>query len=112
MGYLMNELAGLYIYAPKVKAEQVCTDMYYLNTTSIEQNKHLVREVDYPDQAMWQTPCSALLTELDEFKSYERMKVYERMKKSTFVFDGRNVTEQTTFPEGMILYTLGQHQVQ
>ena len=50
--YLLNEQAELYIYDPKVKAEQVYADLDYLNTRSEDANRQLVEVVDDPYAAM------------------------------------------------------------
>ncbi|WP_088656127.1 UDP-glucose 6-dehydrogenase [Geofilum rhodophaeum] len=89
--YLLNEQAELWVYDPKVKAEQVYADLDYLNTRSEAENRRLVKVVNDPYQAMDDAHAVAILTEWDEFKTYDWQKVYEGMKKPAFLFDGRNV---------------------
>lgn len=91
--YLLNEQAELWVYDPKVKAEQVYADLDYLNTRSEAENRRLVKVVNDPYQAMDDAHAVAILTEWDEFKTYDWQKVYEGMKKPAFVFDGRNVLD-------------------
>ena len=38
----------------------------------------------------------AVLTEWDEFKSYDWRKVYKQMLKPAFIFDGRNILDRET----------------
>lgn len=91
--YLLNEQAELWVYDPKVKAEQVYADLDYLNTRSEAENRRLVKVVNDPYQAMDDAHAVAILTEWDEFKTYDWQKVYEGMKKPAFLFDGRNVLD-------------------
>jgi UDPglucose 6-dehydrogenase len=93
--YLLNEQAELWVYDPKVKAEQVYADLDYLNTRSEAENRRLVKVVNDPYQAMDDAHAVAILTEWDEFKTYDWQKVYEGMKKPAFLFDGRNVLAET-----------------
>jgi UDPglucose 6-dehydrogenase len=79
------------VYDPKVKAEQVYADLDYLNTRSEAENRRLVKVVNDPYEAMNDAHAIAILTEWDEFKTYDWQKVCEGMKKPAFVFDGRNV---------------------
>lgn len=89
--YLLNEQAELWVYDPKVKAEQVYADLDYLNTRSEAENRRLVKVVNDPYEAMDDAHAVAILTEWDEFKTYDWQKVYDGMKKPAFLFDGRNV---------------------
>lgn len=91
--YLLNEQAELWVYDPRVKAEQVYADLDYLNTRSEAENRRLVKVVNDPYEAMDDAHAVAILTEWDEFKTYDWQKVYEGMKKPAFLFDGRNVVK-------------------
>jgi UDPglucose 6-dehydrogenase len=91
--YLLNEQAELWVFDPKVKAEQIYADLDYLNTRSEAENRRLVKVVKDPYEAMGDAHAVAVLTEWDEFKTYDWQKVYDGMKKPAFVFDGRNVLE-------------------
>ena len=66
-------------------------DLDYLNTRSEAENRRLVKVVNDPYQAMDDAHAVAILTEWDEFKTYDWQRVYEGMKKPAFLFDGRNV---------------------
>lgn len=51
----------------------------------------------------------AVLTEWDEFKALDYSRVYERMAKPAFVFDGRNVLDHAKLRDiGFIVYSLGR----
>jgi len=107
--YLLNEHAELVIYDPKVKAEQVYADLDYLNTRSEEENKRLVTIANEPYDAMNNAHAVAILTEWDEFKAYSWEKVYQGMKKPAFVFDGRNIINESELKRnGFSTFNLGR----
>ncbi|TLX73962.1 UDP-glucose 6-dehydrogenase [Labilibacter sediminis] len=89
--YLLNEQAELYIYDPKVNKEQIYADLDYLNTRSEEENRRLLTVVDNPYEAMDDAHAVAVMTEWDEFKTYDWERIYKGMKKPAFLFDGRNI---------------------
>src|SRR5690554_4571710 len=103
--YLLNEQAELWVYDPKVKAEQVYADLDYLNTRSEAENRRLVKVVNDPYEAMGDAHAVAILTEWDEFKTYDWQKVYEGMKKPAFVFDGRNVVDELSLLENNFVFS-------
>ena len=50
-----------------------------------------------------------VLTEWDEFKSYDYQKVYDAMYKPAFIFDGRNILDHAKLREiGFIVYAMGK----
>jgi len=102
--YLLNEQAEIWVYDPKVKAEQVYADLDYLNTRSEEENRRLVKVVETPYEATNQSHAVAVLTEWDEFKTYDWQRVYENMKKPAFIFDGRNILNGTELMELGFMY--------
>src|SRR5690554_152593 len=65
--------------------------MDYLGTRSPEENRRLVKVVNDPYEACHQAHAVAVLTEWDEFKTYNWQKIYGNMYKPAFVFDGRNI---------------------
>jgi UDPglucose 6-dehydrogenase len=73
----------------------VYADLDYLNTRSEAENRRLVKVVNDPYQAMDDAHAVAILTEWDEFSTYDWKRVYEGMKKPAFLFDGRNVLAET-----------------
>lgn len=89
--HLLEEEAHVVVYDPKVPAEQVYKDLYYLGTRSPEDNRRLVTVVNDPYEALEGAHAVAVLTEWDEFKGYDWAKVKAGMKKPAFVFDGRKL---------------------
>ncbi len=89
--HLMEEEAFITIFDPKVSAEQIYKDLDALATRSPEENRRLVKVVNDPYEAIDKAHAIAVLTEWDEFKEYDWQKIYHQMYKPAFVFDGRNV---------------------
>jgi UDPglucose 6-dehydrogenase len=45
------------------------------------------------------THAIAILTEWDEFKTYDWSRIYGTMHKPAFIFDGRNILDKKTIAE-------------
>lgn len=91
---LLYEQAHVAVYDPKVKAEQVYSDMDYLDTRSSDENrKHVEIEQD-PYEAAKGAHAIAVMTEWDEFKTYDWQRIYDNMLKPAHVFDGRNLLDK------------------
>jgi len=106
--HLLDEEAFITVYDPKVTAEQIYRDLDYLGTRSPEENRRLVKVVNDPYEACQQVHAVAVLTEWDEFKTYDWQKIYEDMYKPAFVFDGRNVLNTSLLKSfGFSIYTIG-----
>lgn len=91
---LLFEQAKLAVYDPKVNNEQVMSDLNYLNTRSKEENAKGITSFEDPYQACKGAHAIAVLTEWDEFKTYDWEKIYSQMNKPAFVFDGRNLLDK------------------
>jgi len=89
--YLLNEQAELYIFDPEVKEEQIYADLDYVNSRSEVENRRLAHVVNDPYEAVDDSHAIAILTEWDEFKTYDWEKVYKIVKKPAFLFDGRKI---------------------
>lgn len=106
--YLLNEQAEVVVYDPKVKSEQIYTDLDYLNTRSSEENRARVKVVNTPYEATKDSHAVAVLTEWDEFKDLDWKKVYTEMLKPAFLFDGRRLLERKTKEDiGFEFYAIG-----
>lgn len=105
---LLQDRAEIQIYDPKVKKEQIYEDLIYLqnhrlnnhprNTNqsaqlSSEEIHKLVQVHADPYKAMDQAHAVAVITEWDEFKEYDWQKIYNKMLKPAFLFDGRNILD-------------------
>lgn len=89
--HLLEEEAQIVVYDPKVPEEQVYKDLDYLGTRTPEENRRLVKVVTTPTEAVLDAHAIAILTEWDEFKSYDWATIKLQMKKPSFVFDGRKL---------------------
>lgn len=92
--YLMEDLANIVVYDPKVKPNQMYADLDYLNTRAAEENKKQLQASNDPYEACKNAHAIAILTEWDEFKDYNWHRIYDSMMKPAFVFDGRNILDK------------------
>jgi UDPglucose 6-dehydrogenase len=88
---LIEEQAKIAVYDPKVSREKILADLDYLKTRSQEENKASVSSYQNPYEACAESHAIAVLTEWDEFTTYDWQKIYASMLKPAFVFDGRNI---------------------
>ncbi|WP_293938734.1 nucleotide sugar dehydrogenase [Sphingobacterium sp. UBA5996] len=106
--HLLDEEAQLVVYDPKVTAEQIYKDLDYLKTRSSEDNRRLVTVVNDPYDALQDAHAVAVLTEWDEFKSYDWKEIKQLMKKPSFVFDGRKLLDSERLKAlGFDYYAIG-----
>ena len=62
-----------------------------------------------PYKALDQSHAIAILTEWDEFKTYDWQKIYNNMIKPAFIFDGRNILSSKELKDiGFITHTIGK----
>ncbi len=105
---LMNEQATIALYDPKVNQAQVLTDLNYLGTRSSYENEANIKTFENPYEACQNSHAIAILTEWDEFKSYDWQKIYDNMMKPAFVFDGRNLLDPKKMKDiGFIYKSIG-----
>ncbi|MBU2060987.1 MAG: nucleotide sugar dehydrogenase, partial [Bacteroidetes bacterium] len=88
---LINEQAEIAVYDPKVSYDKMMTDINYLETRTTQQNKKYLSSLTSAYEACNGAHAIAVLTEWDEFKTYDWQKIYDNMQKPAFVFDGRNI---------------------
>jgi UDPglucose 6-dehydrogenase len=92
---LIKDQAEIHVYDPKVKKAQIYNDLNYLMSVDNSLSKETIEKTvfvhDTPEEAMDSSHAVAVLTEWDEFKTYDWQKIYESMQKPAFVFDGRNI---------------------
>ncbi|MBO3100238.1 UDP-glucose 6-dehydrogenase [Gelidibacter pelagius] len=106
---LMEEQANITVYDPKVTAQQMQADLNYLNTRTEEENETNLTTVLDPYEASKDAHAIAVLTEWDEFKTYDWQKIYDEMKKPAFVFDGRGILDQSKLETiGFHFYAIGK----
>ncbi|MFV8370428.1 UDP-glucose 6-dehydrogenase [Flavobacterium sp. LB2R40] len=88
---LINEHAKIAVYDPKVSSKKIVADLNYLETRNAESNADSICSFVDPYEACQNAHAIAVLTEWDEFITYDWQKIYDSMQKPAFVFDGRNL---------------------
>ena len=107
--YLVSEQADITVYDPKVKDHKVLADLDSLNTRTEKDNKERVTVVNDPYKACNDTHAVAIMTEWDEFTSYNWKNIYDNMLKPAFIFDGRGILNHELLKEiGFQVYTIGK----
>jgi UDPglucose 6-dehydrogenase len=105
---LLAEQAHIVVYDPKVKEAQIYYDLDYLETRPSELNRTDLKVVNDPYEACKDAHAIAILTEWDEFKTYDWQKIYEGMQKPAFVFDGRNLLNKKELEQiGFVYQAIG-----
>ena len=92
---LLNEDAKIAVYDPKVSRKKVLDDLDYLESRDPENNAKSILSFEDPYEACQGAHAVAVLTEWDEFVSYDWQKIFDSMQKPAFVFDGRNILDET-----------------
>ncbi len=90
---LVNEQASIAVFDPKVSLHQILSDVDYLETRSSDENATYIQSFENPYEACKGAHAIAILTEWDEFKTYDWQQIYDNMLKPAFVFDGRNLLD-------------------
>ena len=105
---LLSEQAHITVYDPKVNLEQIQFDLNYLETRNEADNSKGLQVVTNPYEACNNAHAIAVLTEWDEFKSYDWQKIYDNMLKPAFIFDGRNLLNKTELEKiGFVYQAIG-----
>ncbi len=106
---LLDERAEITVYDPKVPASQIYADLDYLGTRSPEENRRLLKVVTDPMKAVEDAHAIAVLTEWDEFKTYDWKAIHAQMLKPAFLFDGRRLLDKEKMDAlGFQCYKIGQ----
>ena len=90
---LINEEAQLSVFDPKVPFKKVLADLDYLESRTPSQNLQHIRPAASAYEACEKAHAIAILTEWDEFTTYDWQSIYNSMQKPAFVFDGRNILD-------------------
>ena len=105
---LLSEQAIIRVYDPKVSEDQIQYDLNYLATRTSVQNAQGVQVLQDPYVACKDVHAIAVLTEWDEFKTFDWQKIYDGMLKPAFVFDGRNLLNRSELEAiGFTYYAIG-----
>ena len=99
--HLLEDGANIHVYDPKVSEAKIKADLSYLwelngvPEARIAQKLAQVFVHSVAMEAVAESHAIAILTEWDEFKTYDWAGIYENMYKPAFLFDGRNVLDAT-----------------
>lgn len=97
--HLIEDGAEIHVYDPKVPQEKIVADMRYLwelNGLPEQKIASKIKQIfvyQSSIEALDQAHAIAVLTEWDEFKTYDWNAIYINMYKPAFVFDGRNILD-------------------
>jgi UDPglucose 6-dehydrogenase len=95
--HLIEDGAQIHVYDPKVSEAKIKADMTYLwELNGLTEQKIALKLKQIfvyktPMDALNQAHAVAVMTEWDEFKTYDWEAIYTNMYKPAFVFDGRNI---------------------
>jgi UDPglucose 6-dehydrogenase len=97
--HLLEDGANIHIYDPKVSESKIKADLVSLwelrgiSESRISQKiTQIFVHYDY-NEALNNSHAIAVLTEWDEFTTYDWNSIYQNMYKPAFVFDGRNILD-------------------
>ncbi|WP_348825391.1 UDP-glucose 6-dehydrogenase [Flavobacterium aestuarii] len=97
--HLIEDGAEIHVYDPKVPEAKIKADMRYLweiNGLSEHKTASKLKQLfvyNNPMEALDQAHAVAILTEWDEFKTYDWKTIYTNMYKPAFILDGRNILD-------------------
>jgi UDPglucose 6-dehydrogenase len=106
--YLLKEEANIAVYDPKVSENKILADLDYLESRKPELNRKGIQSFEDSYSACKNAHAIAILTEWDEFNTYDWQKIYDNMEKPAFVFDGRNILDRKKLTEiGFVYQCIG-----
>ncbi|BFZ15194.1 hypothetical protein BsWGS_18233 [Bradybaena similaris] len=108
--YLMEEGANICIYDPKVPKDQIIRDLTSSEITEVpEKVPDLVTICSDPYTAAEDSHALIICTEWDEFQSLDYQRIYNKMLKPAFIFDGRLIlNHQALMNMGFRVETIGK----
>ncbi len=117
---LLQDQAHVHVYDPKVSRERILDDMGYLQQQKKGCGEQAITEEEFQERLIihtepYETTQSAhailVLTEWDEFRTYDWKRIYKDMLKPAFLFDGRNVLDGDMLRGvGFEVYQIGKGQ--
>jgi UDPglucose 6-dehydrogenase len=102
--YLLKEEATIAVFDPKVAENKILADLNYLESRKPELNKKGVTSFEDSYSACKNAHAIAILTEWDEFNTYDWQIIYDNMEKPAFVFDGRNILDRKKLTQIGFIY--------
>ena len=109
---LLDEAARVFVYDPKVTREDMLREFDYtlhVNSQTFKGLEEAITTAQDPMEAVDGAHAIAVLTEWDEFKTYDYQAIYDRMSKPAFIFDGRNLLDHDALRNiGFEVYAIGK----
>lgn len=108
--HLLNERAIVHIYDPKVEPSQIRHDFKEYNVLPADAKfDQLIKIHSDPYDAVKGTHAICIITEWDEFKTYDYQRMLGTMQRPAFVFDGRNIVDHQALQGlGFRVYSIGK----
>ena len=107
--HLLNDLALVHVYDPRVTAGSMYNDLNFLGSRSPEENDRMLTVHENPYDACKDSHAIAVVTEWDEFKTLDWKRIFSSMKKPAFLFDGRNILDHDALRKiGFKVYAIGK----
>ena len=97
--HLIEDGAEIHVYDPKVSEVKIKDDLRYLWELKGISELHIEKKINQifvhreAKDALNDSHAIAVLTEWNEFKTYNWKSIYQNMYKPAFVFDGRNILD-------------------
>ena len=109
---LLLEQAKISVWDPKVKESQIYADVNYLGSVETDEVNNRLEVSGNEYDACKGSHAIAILTEWEEFRTYDWQRIYDNMHKPAFVFDGRGVLNKNKLQEiGFVYYRIGEGSV-
>jgi UDPglucose 6-dehydrogenase len=109
---LLQEQAKIHVYDPQVKRDDMWVEMDYTCNVNHANTPYLDESVTTatdPYDACNGAHALCILTEWDEFKTYDYARIYASMAKPAFLFDGRNCLDHEALREiGFEVHAIGK----
>jgi UDPglucose 6-dehydrogenase len=106
---LIENGAEICVYDPKVSQQRMLSDLDYLNSRSSNENNRALTCVEDPYEACKDSHAIAVISEWDEFKSYDWQSIFKSVVKPAKVFDGRNILDREQLKAlGFDVYSIGK----
>lgn len=108
---MLAEGALVSIFDPKVKSIEMMEELKYqgMNDSDFPGYHKLLTLEKGPYEAAKGSHGIAILTEWDEFTTYDYTKIYNSMLKPAFLFDGRNILDHQKLRDiGFRVYAIGR----
>ena len=109
---LLEELANLAVYDPKVTREVMFEEFKYtlnVSPATVPNLEKLITTSSSAIEAATGAHAIAIMTEWDEFAALDYNHIYSVMAKPAFIFDGRNILPHAALRDiGFQVYAIGK----